>query len=151
MLVFESVEGLAAHVGRELGSSPWLRIEQDRVQAFAECTGDFQWIHVDVARAEAGPFGATIAHGFLTLSLIPVLQAEVFAFDMPGAKLNYGVNKLRFPAPLRVGSRIRDTCTLVSVTSSAQGHHVVVGHVVEIEGEPKPACVVEAVALLLSP
>lgn len=148
MIAFESLADLVASLGRELGSSRWLTVDQKMVDDFAACTGDHQWIHVDVARSEEGPFGGTIAHGFLTLSLIPVMQAEVFSFEMTGPKLNYGMNKLRFPAPLLVGRRIRDTVTLVSVTSLPAGDQVVLRHVIEIEGEAKPACVAEAVAVL---
>jgi len=149
MRVFRTFDELSASVGEVLGSSSWLLVDQARVDAFAECTGDHQWIHVDVARSTDGPFGGTIAHGFLTLSLIPALQAEVFVLETPGPKLNYGVNKLRFPAPLRVGSRVRDTCTLLEVTELPAGRQVVVRHVMDIEGEDKPALVADAVALLL--
>jgi acyl dehydratase len=151
VIVFKTFDELSAEVGNELGTSSWLVVDQDRVDAFAECTGDFQWIHVDVARSAEGPFGGTIAHGFLTLSLIPVMQAEVFSFETPGPKLNYGTNKVRFPAPLRVGQRVRDTCTLLDVTPLPAGRQVVVRHVVEIEGQDKPACVADAVALLVEP
>ena len=99
MRTFTSFDDLTAAVGEDLGASDWLTIEQDRVDAFAEATGDHQWIHVDVPRATAGPFGGTIAHGYLTLSLIPMLGAQVFGLETPGAKLNYGVNKVRFPVP----------------------------------------------------
>ena len=109
MRTFTSLDELSDAAGEELGTSEWLTIEQERVDQFADATGDHQWIHVDVERAASGPFGGTIAHGYLTLSLIPLLGAQVFALDTPGAKLNYGVNKVRFPAPVPVGSRVRDT------------------------------------------
>ncbi|MCW2848461.1 MAG: MaoC family dehydratase [Marmoricola sp.] len=149
MIVFRTYDEVSARVGQELGTSSWWQVDQARVDAFADCTGDHQWIHVDVARSGAGPFGGTIAHGFLTLSLIPVMQAEVFSFETPGPRLNYGANKIRFPAPLLVGRRIRDTCTLIEVTELSSGRQVVVRHVVEIEGENKPACVADVVALLI--
>ena len=95
--------------GEELGTSDWLTIDQERVDRFAEATGDHQWIHVDVERAADGPFGGTIAHGYLTLSLVPLFGSQIFALETPGAKLNYGVNKVRFPSPVPVGSRIRAT------------------------------------------
>jgi acyl dehydratase len=149
MRTFTSFDELTAAVGEELGTSDWLTLEQDRVDQFAEATGDHQWIHVDVDRATAGPFGGTIAHGYLTLSLVPYLGNQVLALETPGAKLNYGVNKVRFPAPVRVGSRVRDTVTVKEVTDLPSGKQLVLGHVVEIEGESKPACVAETVVLLL--
>jgi acyl dehydratase len=149
MRTFTSFDELAAAVGEELGTSDWLTIEQDRVDRFADATGDHQWIHVDVERAKAGPFGGTIAHGYLTLSLIPWLGAQVFSLETPGAKLNYGVNKVRFPSPLRVGSRVRNTVSVADVTDLPSGKQLTLAHVIEIEGESKPACVAETVVLLL--
>ena len=107
MRTFTTLDEVAAATGEELGTSDWLTIDQERVNQFADATGDHQWIHVDVERAKAGPFGGTIAHGYLTLSLVPWLGSQVFSLETPGAKLNYGVNKVRFPNPVRVGSRIR--------------------------------------------
>ncbi|HEU5045166.1 MAG TPA: MaoC family dehydratase [Nocardioidaceae bacterium] len=149
MRVFTTFDDLDAAVGEQLGSSEWLTVGQDRVDAFADATGDHQWIHVDVERAEKGPFGGTIAHGYLTLSLIPLFSSQIFALETPGARLNYGVNKVRFPSPLRVGSRVRGTATLAEVTDVPAGKQMVVSYVVEIEGEGKPACVAETVVLLL--
>jgi acyl dehydratase len=149
MRVFTTFDDLDAAVGEQLGSSEWLTVDQDRVDAFADATGDHQWIHVDVERAEKGPFGGTIAHGYLTLSLIPLFSSQIFALETPGARLNYGVNKVRFPSPLRVGSRVRGTATLAEVTDVPAGKQMVVSYVVEIEGEGKPACVAETVVLLL--
>jgi acyl dehydratase len=154
MRTFTSFDELTAAVGENLGTSDWLVIEQERVDRFAEATGDHQWIHVDVERAASGPFGGTIAHGYLTLSLVPFLGAQVFALETPGAKLNYGVNKVRFPAPVLVGSRVRDTVSVKEVTDLPSGKQLVLGHVVEIEGpdgriQDKPACVAETVVLLL--
>ena len=149
MRTFTSFDDLTAAVGEDLGASDWLTIEQDRVDAFAEATGDHQWIHVDVPRATAGPFGGTIAHGYLTLSLIPMLGAQVFGLETPGAKLNYGVNKVRFPNPVRVGSQVRATVSVGGVTDVPAGKQLTLKHVVEIEGEDKPACVAETVVLLL--
>ncbi len=150
MRTFTDFDELIAAAGRELGTSDWLSIEQDRVDQFADATGDHQWIHVDVERAASGPFGGTIAHGYLTLSLIPMLGAQVFTLETPGAKLNYGVNKVRFPTPVPVGARLRDTISIKEVTDLPTGKQVVLDHVIEIEGHDKPACVAQHVVLLLS-
>jgi acyl dehydratase len=149
MRTFTDFDELTAAAGQELGTSDWLRIEQERVDQFADATGDHQWIHIDKERAASGPFGGTIAHGYLTLSLIPLLGAQVFTLDTPGAKLNYGVNKVRFPAPVRVGTRVRDTVSVTEVTDLPSGKQLTLGHVIEIEGGDKPACVAETVVLLL--
>ncbi len=149
MRVFSKVDELTDAVGEELGTSDWLEVTQELVDAFADTTGDHQWIHVDVERAKESPFGGTIAHGYLTLSLIPQFSAQIFALDMPGAKLNYGVNKVRFPNPVKVGSRIRATASLAEVSDVPAGKQMVTRYVVEIEGEDKPACVAETVVLLL--
>jgi acyl dehydratase len=149
MRVFTSLDDVAAAQGEELGTTDWVTIEQDRVDQFAEATGDHQWIHVDVERAASGPFGGTIAHGYLTLSLVPWLGSQVFSLETPGAKLNYGVNKVRFPNPVRVGSRVRNTVSVGEVTDLPSGKQLTLKHVVEIEDEDKPACVAETVVLLL--
>jgi acyl dehydratase len=149
MRVFTSLDDVAAASGEELGTTEWVTIEQDRVDKFADATGDHQWIHVDVERAATGPFGGTIAHGYLTLSLVPWLGSQVFSLETPGAKLNYGVNKVRFPNPVRVGSRVRNTVSVGDVTDLPSGKQLTLKHVVEIEGEDKPACVAETVVLLL--
>jgi acyl dehydratase len=150
MRVLTTLDDLAGAVGEELGTSPWLSIDQERVDRFAAATDDHQWIHVDVERAASGPFGGTIAHGYLTLSLVPHLGAQIFALETPGAKLNYGVNKVRFITPVAVGSRIRATASVVSVAEHPLGAQLVLGWVVEIEGEAKPACIAETVVLLLA-
>jgi acyl dehydratase len=121
MRVFSTLDEVAAATGEELGSTDWVTIDQDRVDRFADATGDHQWIHVDVERAKEGPFGGTIAHGYLTLSLVPWLGSQVFSLETPGAKLNYGVNKVRFPNPLRVGSRIRATVSVADVADLPAG------------------------------
>ena len=149
MRTFTSLDEVAAAAGEELGTSDWLEIDQARVDRFAEATGDHQWIHVDVDRAKQGPFGGTIAHGYLTLSLVPFLGAQVFSLETPGAKLNYGVNKVRFPHPVRVGSRVRAHVAMGEVTDLPTGKQMLLRYTVEIEGEPKPACVAETVVLLL--
>src|SRR6476659_10813506 len=137
---------LTSAAGQELGTSDWLEIDQERVNQFANATGDHQWIHVDVERAAAGPFGGTIAHGYLTLALIPMLGTQVFRLETPCAKLNYGVNKVRFPAPVPVGSRIRAHFELLEVSEVEGGVQVVTKGTVEREGEEKPVCVAEMVS-----
>ena len=149
MRTFTDFDQLSEAAGEELGSSDWLTIEQDRIDQFADATGDHQWIHVDAERAADGPFGATIAHGYLTLSLIPMLGAQVFSLETPGAKLNYGVNKVRFPNPVKVGSRIRVHVSVGEVTDIPTGKQLTLKHTIEIDGEDKPACVAETVVLLL--
>jgi acyl dehydratase len=150
MRVFRTLDDVAAAGGEELGTSEWLIIEQERVDLFADATNDHQWIHVDAERAAAGPFGGTIAHGYLTLSLLPFFGSQVFSLETPGARLNYGVNKVRFPHPVRVGSRIRARVTLGEVTDVAAGKQLTARYTVEIEGQEKPACVAETVVLLLA-
>ena len=150
MRVFTTFEELAEAVGEDLGTTEWLEITQERVDAFADATGDHQWIHVDVERAKDGPFGGTIAHGYLTLSLIPRFTPELFELETPGARLNYGVNKVRFPTPVKVGSRIRASAQVTEVTDVAAGKQLVTRYTLEIEGETKPACVAETVVLLLA-
>ena len=149
MRVFGSIDELTAAVGEEIGPTDWMTITQEQVDTFADATGDHQWIHVDPERAKDGPFGGTIAHGYLTLSLVPRIAAELFDLDTSGAKLNYGVNKVRFPHPVPVGSRIRGTVTIAEVTDVPAGKQMVTRYAVEIEGVAKPACVAETVVLLL--
>ncbi len=149
MRVFTTFEEIEGATGEELGTSEWVTIDQRRVNMFADATGDHQWIHVDVERAKEGPFGGTIAHGYLTLSLVPWLGSQVFTLQTPGAKLNYGVNKVRFPSPLLVGSRIRAHVTIAEVVDIPSGKQLTVRHTIEIEGSDKPACVAETVVLLL--
>jgi acyl dehydratase len=148
--VLDGPDAVRGAVGTHLGYSDWLEIDQDRVNTFADATGDHQWIHVDVERAKDGPFGGTIAHGYLTLSLVPMFASQIFALETPGARLNYGVNKVRFPNPVRVGSRIRCTASIGEVTDIPAGKQMTTRYVIEIEGEEKPACVAETVVLLLS-
>jgi acyl dehydratase len=150
MRTFTTYDELSAAVGEDLGTSEWLEITQERVDAFADATGDHQWIHVDVDRAAEGPFGGTIAHGYLTLSLVPYLGSQVWSLETPGARLNYGVNKVRFPAPVKVGSRVRARVSLGEVTDVPAGKQLRVDYVIEVEGEDKPGCVAQTVVLLLS-
>jgi acyl dehydratase len=147
---FTDLSELEAAVGEELGTTDWMTITQERVDAFADATDDHQWIHVDVERAKQGPFGGTIAHGYLTLSLIAHFNQELIRIETSGARLNYGLNKVRFPNPVRVGARIRCTASLAELTDVPAGKQMITRYVLEIEGETKPACVAEMVVLLLS-
>lgn len=143
---FASAAELEAAVGKPLGHSDWLTIEQDRVNLFAEATEDHQWIHVDVERAKEGPFGAPIAHGYLTLSLVSAFLPQLLVVPTAKMGVNYGCNKVRFPSPVPVGSRIRGGGEIVSVDEVKGGVQVVVRVTVEIEGGAKPACVAETVS-----
>jgi acyl dehydratase len=134
-------------VGNPLGSSEWHEITQQQVNLFAEATGDHQWIHVDAERAAAGPFGGTIAHGYLTLALAPLLIDETLEVRELLAALNYGLNKVRFPAPVAVGARIRGTVTLQAAQPRAGGVEAVFALVWDLEGSDRPACVAEVVVL----
>ena len=134
-------------VRHPLGTSPWHRITQDRVNLFADSTGDHQWIHVDPVRAAAGPFGGPIAHGYLTLALGPLLIAQTLHVDRLTAALNYGLNKVRFPTPVPVGSRLRGVVTLQGAQQRAAGIEAIFTVVYELEGSERPACVAEFVAV----
>ena len=149
MRVFSSFEDIESAAGEEIGTTDWVEITQERVDQFADATGDHQWIHVDVEKAKEGPFGGTIAHGYLTLSLVPWLGSQVFTLDTPGAKLNYGVNKVRFPSPVPVGSRVRARVSVGEVTDVSAGKQLTLKYVVEIEDQDKHGCVAETVVLLL--
>ncbi len=144
--VFRSVEELAAAVGSKRGPTDWLTIEQSRVDAFADATGDHQWIHVDLERARTGPFGGTIAHGYLTLSLCSLFLPQLMRVEMSGMGINYGLDRVRFTAPVRVGSRIRAVGEIASVTPVTGGVQVVVRVTVEIEGGTRPACVADTIS-----
>ncbi len=141
----EGIEGLKSKVGTHLGFSAWRQITQGQVDDFAEATGDFQFIHVDVERAKAGPFGGTIAHGYLTLSLAPSMTAEIMRVTGVSMAINYGCGKVRFPSPVPVGSRIRCGAELTDVDDVSGGVQVQMALTFEIEGSEKPACVAEAI------
>ena len=130
-------------VGDEAGPSSWVEVTQERIDEFARVTSDLQWIHVDPERAKAGPFGTTVAHGLLTLSLVPAAMFEVLPFE--GTVVNYGLNRVRFPAPVAAGSRVRTGFTVDSVEAIEGGEQVVLAATVEVEGGAKPACVAELV------
>lgn len=146
--IFASPAELLGAVGKPLGTSEWLTITQERVNGFADATDDHQWIHVDPERAAAGPYGATIAHGYLTLSLIPQFAQQLFALDFGVARINYGANKIRFPAPVPVGSALRATATVTDVADGAASCTVTVRYVVAVDGAAKPACVAETLVVV---
>ncbi|MCO8269144.1 MaoC family dehydratase [Actinoplanes sp. TRM 88003] len=142
MITVNGLDELKALVGRELGPSSWLEVTQDRVNAFAEATNDHQWIHVDVDRAAQGPFGGTIAHGYLTLSLVIPFFSEILRVEGIKMGVNYGLDKVRFPSPVRVGSKIRLTATVDAVEEVARRCvQMSLTFTVHIDGIDKPACV----------
>lgn len=144
--VFTSADELRAGVGEQLGHSDWLEIDQKRIDLFAEATGDHQWIHVDPERAASGPFGTTIAHGYLTLSLLPALVPQILRVENVKMGINYGTNKVRFPSPVPVGSRLRASAVLKDVSDAGEGVQITMLVTVEREGGGKPACVAESVS-----
>lgn len=144
--VFENLDALTAAVGETLGPSEWLTIEQSRIDMFAEATGDHQWIHVDPVRAAEGPFGATIAHGYLTMSLVNYFLPEIIEVRGISMGVNVGADKLRFLQPVKVGSRIRARGEIVSVEPAKGGVQSVVRVTIEIEGSDKPACVLDTIS-----
>jgi len=149
MRTFSKVADLEASVGDDLGHGDWVLVDQQRIDTFAEATGDYQWIHVDEERAAAGPFGGTIAHGYLTLSLVPRLVASVLGYEGWTTKINYGSEKVRFPAPVPVGSRVRASVQLIAVRAVPSGTQVTNKVTVEIEGSERPALVAETLTLLV--
>lgn len=150
MRILNDSKEIADAEGQELGVSEWIAITQDRIDMFADATGDRQWIHVDPERAAHGPFGTTVAHGYLTLSMLPFLGAQVFAFAGNVARVNYGLNKVRFVAPVTVGSKVRSKVELLEVADIEKGQQVTLQHTIEIKGNDKPACVAETVTLLMA-
>ncbi len=147
MKTFQTISELSALVGQEVAVSDWITITQEQVNLFAQATGDHQWIHVDVARAKAGPFGAPIAHGFLTLSLIPKFFESAIAIVQTGMGVNYGLNKVRFTSPVPVGSRLRARLTLLkSEPIDNNGMQMTWAVSIEREGTAKPVCIAESVS-----
>jgi acyl dehydratase len=146
MHTYQTLAELQVLVGSTLGTSDWQSIDQARIDQFAHVTGDDQWIHVDPVRAAAGPFGATVAHGHLTLSLVPVMVRTAFKIGDVRMTVNYGLNRVRFPAPVPVGSRLRGHFKLLSFEAIPGGAQVVVEVTSEREGHAKPVCVAESVA-----
>jgi acyl dehydratase len=146
---FADIDELRAAVGEPLGESEWLTVTQEMIDRFAEATGDRQWIHVDRERAKASPFGTTIAHGFLTLSLIPRLVYGIYDVGRIEARLNYGCNKVRFIEPVRSGSRIRARLTLRDLADTPRGVRVTSEATVALEAAERPACTAELVAVFI--
>ncbi|MEH1058278.1 MaoC family dehydratase [Micromonospora sp. CPCC 206171] len=149
MKVFHGIGELEQAVGTHLGYSDWHTVTQQQIDAFAEATGDRQWIHVDPAKAAHGPFGSTIAHGYLTLSLVPMLVWQVYKVEGLSMGVNYGANKLRFPAPVPVDSQVRAGVELLSLVPGGGGYQLTAKVTVELAGAGKPACVVETVSILV--
>lgn len=148
MKTMDSMDDVLGSLGADLGTSDWVRIDQSRIDLFAEATGDHQWIHVDVERAKAeSPYGSTIAHGFLTLSMIPILSKDLFVVRGAKMAVNYGLNKVRFVSPVPVGSRIRLHSEVAAVDKTGDNTvNLTVRHTVQIEGNDKPAAVAELIA-----
>jgi acyl dehydratase len=145
---FGSIDEISQAVGEHLGFSEWTTVTQKQIDDFAETTGDRQWIHVDPVRAASGPFGTTVAHGYLTLSLVSMFIEQVIGFDDSITRINYGSERTRYPAPVPVDSRLRGGLEIVALDATAQGHRLRALITVEIEGHNKPACVTEMVILL---
>ena len=149
MRTLNGIDEIESLVGTELGSSEWTTIDQDAINIFADVTDDHQWIHIDEERAAEGPYGATIVHGFFTLSLIPKFSSEIFTIEGVSIRVNYGLNKVRFAQPVPVGSRLRGTVSVNEVIRGEKGTQVILKHVIEIDGEERPACIAEVVTLLV--
>jgi acyl dehydratase len=144
MLTLTGIDEVKAHLGQELGVSDWHQVTQEEINDFADVTGDHQWIHVDVERAKQTPFGGTIAHGYYTLSLAPAFSYKLFTFEGFAFAMNYGLNKVRFPAPLPVGSKVRMRAKLAAVDEVSGGAQVTTELTFEREGGDKPVCVAES-------
>ena len=149
MKKFENLAELVAAQGTQLGPTEWMEITQDRVNLFADATDDHQWIHVDPDRAKDSPFGSTIAHGYLTLSLLPSLVGELYRVDGLRMAINYGLNKVRFPRPVPVGSRVRAGAEIADVKGTPSGTLVNLRVTIEVEGVDRPACVADTLTLFV--
>jgi acyl dehydratase len=151
MLIFNSLDELRGAAGRHLGWTEWVDITQERVNLFADATGDHQWIHVDVERAKAeSPFGGPIAHGYLTLALSNLFLPELLAVPGASAGVNYGTGKVRFPSPVPVGSRVRGGAEITAVDEIAGGLQTTITITIQVEGQDKPACVIESLSRWLA-
>lgn len=150
MKTFENLDALAEAVGTHLGHSEWHTITQEQIDTFADATGDHQWIHVDPERAASGPFGSTIAHGYLTLSLIPMLSWQIYKVEGLKMGINYGSDKVRFLAVVLVGSRVRAGIEVLDLTPGSGGQRLRTRVTVELEGSDKPACVAEILSVLVA-
>jgi acyl dehydratase len=149
MRTFASLAEFVAAKGESLGFSDWHKITQEQVNAFADATGDHQWIHVDIERAASGPFGGTIAHGYLTVSLLPIFSMEIFRVENLTMGINYGLDRVRFPSPVLTGSSIRAEATLTEVKQTHLGSLASIRMRVEIEGQEKAACVADTLSLFV--
>ena len=145
MRTFQTIAELKDLLGQEIGVSDWITVTQERIQLFADATNDHQWIHLDAERAKAGPFGTTIAHGFLTLSLLPEMAASAFGVNEARMGVNYGLNKVRFPAPVPSGSRLRGRFKLVGYEPLEGGAQLTIQVTMEREGSDKPVCIAESI------
>ncbi|MFE7761456.1 MaoC family dehydratase [Streptomyces sp. NPDC057438] len=145
-ITVNGIDELKKLAGSDLGASEWIEVTQERIDTFADATGDHQWIHVDPVKAAEGPFGAPIAHGYLTLSLFIPLFTELLDVEGVSTKVNYGLNKVRFPSPVKVGSKIRLVGKLASVEDVPGGVQITVDGTIEIEGAPKPAAVLQSLS-----
>ncbi len=146
---FASIEALLEAGETDLGTSSWIEVTQEDVRLFADATDDHQWIHLDTERAKAGPYGTTVAHGYLVLALAAPMLFELFAVDGASAAINYGLNRVRLPAPVPVGSKVRASARLLSCTPKAGGAEAVIGLTYELESGGKPPCVAEVVVLVI--
>jgi acyl dehydratase len=146
MLTLNGLDEVKAYAGKELGVSDWLLVTQEKINQFAEVTGDDQWIHIDVERAKQSPFGGTIAHGYYTLSLAPRFSYDMFTFEGFAFGVNYGLNRVRFPAPMPVGERVRMRAKLVSVEDIPGGAQITTELTFERDGAEKPVCVAESLS-----
>ena len=149
MRTFANLEEFVAAKGESLGFSDWHKITQEQVNAFADATGDHQWIHIDTERAASGPFGGTIAHGYLTVSLLPILSMEIFRVENLTMGINYGLDRVRFPSPVLTGSSIRAEATLTEVKQTHLGSLASIRMRIEIEGQEKAACVADTLSLFV--
>jgi acyl dehydratase len=147
---FTDLQQIKDALGKHLGYSEWLEVTQDRINRFADATGDHQWIHVDVEKAKEGPFGAPIAHGYLTLSLSNLFLPQIVEVQNISMGVNYGVDKIRFPNPVRVNQRIRGGAEIAAVSDIPGGIQVTIKITIEIEGEAKPACIIESLTRYLA-
>lgn len=149
MRVFRTSDDLTAAVGEHLGYSAWIQMPQARINQFADATGDHQWIHVDAERSSAGPFGSTIAHGFLVLSLIPSMLWDIFTIENASMQMNYGCDRVRFTSPVPVGSYLRASAQIDSVQHTPNGIKVVMRAMVERQDRDQPACIADLLALVV--
>lgn len=149
MLTITSLVQAQSLIGTEGGTGSWLTVDQERIDAFARATDDHQWLHSDPVQAATGPYGTTIAHGFLVLALLPALASTALAVEGCAAVVNYGLDRVRFPAPVPSGARIRDRIELVAAVADKGGVLLTLDHTIEIEGSAKPACIARQLRLLL--